>query len=218
MICNLNYIMIPKVIYMCHKSLDKIKIYSENWKKLNPEYEIKLYDDRLCREFLLKEYSQLHLDVFNFIKDGPIKADFWRCCIINKFGGLYVDADIEPLVPLRYYIKEDDYFVTCLSQKKCTTQVNPHFLMCDKNNKLLQLCIRIYLQYYIRKKPYDYWSWSICKIMYFNFIKDRQSGIYMLGNKKFKFLYERNINDCEFRGLLVLHNRYKTYKNHQFIN
>lgn len=42
--------MIPKVIYMCHKTLEHIKIYSRNWKKLNPEYEIKLYDDTMCRE------------------------------------------------------------------------------------------------------------------------------------------------------------------------
>ena len=203
---------------MCHKNLDKIQIYSQNWKRLNPEYEIQLYDDKLCREFLFKEYSQLHLDVFNFIKDGPIKADFWRCCIVNKYGGLYVDADIEPLVPLRYYIKDDDYFVTCFSQRICKTQINPHFLMCKKNNKLLQYCIQTYLQYYLHKKPYDYWGWSICRIMKFNFIKERKSGVYIFNKKKFKFLYEKNPNDCEFKGMLVLHNRYSTYKNHHFIN
>jgi mannosyltransferase OCH1-like enzyme len=49
--------MIPKVIYMCHKQLDKIKIYSQNWKRLNPEYEIQCYDDAMCRNFLLKEYD-----------------------------------------------------------------------------------------------------------------------------------------------------------------
>ena len=79
--------MIPKVIYMCHKTLENIKVYSENWKKLNPTYEIKLYDDTMCREFLLKEYSQLYLDIFDFLEDGVIKCDFWRVCIINKYGG-----------------------------------------------------------------------------------------------------------------------------------
>ena len=73
--------MIPKVIYMCHKHLSEISKYSLNWKILNPEYDIKLYDDNLCQQFLLNEYSQLHLDIFNFLKDGPIKADFWRICI-----------------------------------------------------------------------------------------------------------------------------------------
>ena len=100
--------MIPKVIYMCHKNLDKIKIYSQNWKKLNPNYEIKLYDDEMCKKFLLEEYSQLYLDIFNYLEDGPIKADFWRVCILYKYGGLYADADIEPLVSLSKYIDDND--------------------------------------------------------------------------------------------------------------
>ena len=96
--------MFPKVIYICNKNLDFIKHYSKNWKILNPDYEIKLYDDNLCNEFLKNEFSQLHSDIFNYIKDGPIKADFWRVCIVYKYGGLYVDADIEPLLHLKDYI------------------------------------------------------------------------------------------------------------------
>ena len=42
---------IPNVIYMCHKTLDHINIYSQNWKKLNPTWTIKLYDDNLCKNF-----------------------------------------------------------------------------------------------------------------------------------------------------------------------
>ena len=76
---------IPNTIYFCNKTLDKMELYANNWKKLNPEYEIKLYDDKMCREFLLNEYSQLHLDIFNFLEDGEIKADFWRVCILNKY-------------------------------------------------------------------------------------------------------------------------------------
>ena len=55
--------------------LFKINIYI-NWKILNPEYEIKLYDDELCKKFLLDEYSQLHLDIFNFLEDGLLKQIF----------------------------------------------------------------------------------------------------------------------------------------------
>ena len=44
-------IMIPKIIYMCHKTLIYIEKYSINWKILNPEYEIKLYDNKMCELF-----------------------------------------------------------------------------------------------------------------------------------------------------------------------
>ena len=212
---------IPKVIYMCHKYLDKIKIYSRNWKKLNPEYNIKLYDDNMCKEFLLKEYSQLHLDIFNFLKDGPIKSDFWRVCIINKYGGLYVDSDIMPLIPLKNYIEDDDYFVTCISmnfkKNKSALQLNPHFILSDKNNEILKKCINTYINYYKKKVPYDYWKYSICNIMYIEGIKEKKSQILYLNNKKFKFLYEKNLNECEYNNKIVLNNRYENYKNHNFI-
>ena len=212
--------MIPKIIYMCHKNLDKIKIYSRNWKILNPEYEIKLYDDNMCRDFLLKEYSKLHLAIFDFIKDGPIKCDFWRACIINKYGGLYVDADIRPLVPLNKYIEDDDDFVTCISNiwkiKKKTFQCNPHFILSNKNNKILQHVINSYVNLYINDEPYSYWDWSICKFLYINGITQKKSQIIYSDNKKIKLLYEKNLNECEYYGRVVLNNRYPNYYNHTF--
>ena len=214
--------MIPKIIYMCHKNLDKIEIYSKNWKKLNSEYEIKLYDDELCKQFLLDEYSQLHLDIFNFLKDGPIKADFWRICIINKYGGLYVDADIEPLVPLNKFIENDDYFVSCISthftQNNLEHQLNPHFILSDKNNIILQNAIDRYIEYYNNKIKYNYWYWSICKLLRIEGITEKKSQIKYINDKKFKFLYEQDMNHCEYNGEIVLKNRYDNYINHNFID
>jgi mannosyltransferase OCH1-like enzyme len=207
---------------MCHKDLNKIEIYSKNWKKLNPEYEIKLYDDELCKKFLLDEYSKLHLDIFNFLKDGPIKADFWRICIINKYGGLYVDADIEPLVPLNKFIEDDDYFATCISsnfdKNNLTYQLNPHFILCDKNNIILQNSIERYIKEYKNKTPYNYWGWSICAFLTIEGITEKKSQITYINDKKFKFLYEQNFTSCEYNGEIVFHNRYDNYRNHEFIN
>jgi len=214
--------MIPKIIYMCHKNLDKIKIYSKNWKKLNPEYEIILYDDELCKKFLLNEYSQLHLDIFNFLKDGPIKADFWRICIINKYGGLYVDADINPLIPLNKYIENDDDFVTCISynfkKDRLGLQLNPHFILSDKNNIILQNSIDRYIQRYNNKIAYDYWGYSICNLLIIEGITEKKSHVLYKNGKKIKFLYEQSLNSCEYNGKIVLKNRYDNYVNHNFIN
>lgn len=206
---------------MCHKNLDKIKVYSKNWEILNPEYEIKLYDDELCKKFLLEEYSQLHLNIFNFLKHGPIKADFWRICILNKYGGLYVDADIKPLIPLNKFIENNDFFVTCISfnfkKNNLEFQLNPHFILSDKNNIILQKSINRYIKQYINKIPYDYWGWSICKLLIIPGITEKKSQILYINNKKFKFLFEGNLNKCEYNGEVVLNNRYDNYKNHNFI-
>ena len=213
---------IPKIIYMCHKKLDEIKIYSQKWKELNPEYEIKLYDDELCKQFLLEEYSQLHLDIFNFIPDGPIKADFWRVCIINKYGGLYVDADINPIVPLKQYIEDNDDFVTCISSNLNTSdftsdRINPHFILSNKNNYILKNCIDKYIDLYNNyREDYSYWKWSICKILKLP-IRQKKSQIILLNNQKYKFLLELDdLNTCVYNGEIVFYNRYEQYINHDF--
>jgi hypothetical protein len=212
---------IPKKIYMCYKNITDLEKYSKNWKKLNPDYKIELYDDERCKDFLLKEYSQLHVDIFDYIKDGPIKSDFWRVCIINKYGGLYIDADIEPLLPLNEYIDDDDDFVTCISMffnsNKKIWQLNPHFILTHKNNKILQNCIDEYVRMYKNNVTYSYWRWSICKIMYIDKLKLKKSHILYDNNAKYKFILELNKNDCEYNGKLVFHNRYNNYKNHNFV-
>ena len=207
---------------MCHKDLSHISIYSENWKRLNPEYDIKLYDDTLCQQFLLDEYSQLYVDIFNFLKDGPIKADFWRLCIINKYGGLYIDADIEPLMPLNTFIENNDEFVTCISTNfnkyKLPFQFNPHFILSDKNNSVLQNCIDTYIKKYKNNTPYLYWDYSICNLLHIDGVKLKQSHITYINSQKFKFLLEIDYNYCEYNKIAVFKNRYNNYKNHNFIS
>ena len=85
---------IPKVIYLSYKTKNIPNYIIPNWQKLYPDYEIKLYDNDDCIKFLKDEYGQEYVDIFNFIKDGPIKADFWRVCILYKYGGIYLDMDI----------------------------------------------------------------------------------------------------------------------------
>jgi mannosyltransferase OCH1-like enzyme len=182
-----------------------------------------LYDDNLCQQFLLEEYSQLHLDIFNFIPDGPIKADFWRVCIINKYGGLYVDADINPIVPLKQYIEDNDDFVTCISSNLNTSdftsdRINPHFILSNKNNYILKNCIDKYIDLYNNyREDYSYWKWSICKILKLP-IRQKKSQIILLNNQKYKFLLELDdLNTCVYNGEIVFYNRYEQYINHDFV-
>ena len=233
---------IPKVIYMCHKKLDHIKIYSQNWKKLNPTWTIKLYDDNLCKIFLMENYPKIITDIFEYIKDGPIKADLWRLCILNKYGGLYVDADIEPIVPLNEYIDETDDFVTCISmihqnpknnqttlshrfaiknQSGFKNYLNPHFILSHKNNIMLENAIKTYIDYYNSNLEYEYWDWSVV----FNLSKQfsffpklsKNISIYYHNNLKYKFLVEDISQHCRYNNRIVLNNRYDTYFNHNFI-
>lgn len=211
-----------KTIYMCYKNLMDLQKNSVNWLNLNPDWNIELYDDERCKYFLLTNYSQLFVNIFNYLKDGPIKADFWRVCILYTYGGLYIDADINPLVPLDFYVSKDDYFVTCTSHHN-KDLCNPHFILAYKKNKILKFAIDMYVNYYNLKIPYKYWQYSIVKILNKNsFLKriikpnHKIDQIYIIDNKKYKFLTEHNINYCTYKNKIIFKNRYNHYKNHRF--
>lgn len=103
---------IPKHIYQCYKTRadvpDKI---IDNIKKLNPDWEYHFYDDNMCLDFLKNNYGQEYVDKFNNIKRGAHKADLWRYCLLYLHGGVYVDIDLEMLVPFDSIIDNETFIV-----------------------------------------------------------------------------------------------------------
>jgi len=217
--------MIPKIIYMCYKSLEIIKKYSENWKILNPDYEIKLYDDEMIKTYLLKEFGELYLDIFYYLKDGPIKADFFRLCILYKNGGVYSDIDNFPLVPLSTFIEKDVDFVTCSSY--IHFNFNPNFIITVKDNIILKRCIDWYINKYNNKKIYIYWGWSIMNAFTKNLHLpnyNKEYGIYYSDNMKIQIIKEykgKNHYDAHniYNGIRVFNNRQESWdaKTHSFL-
>lgn len=55
----------------------------------------------------VKEYNEFHLNLFNYIKDGSIKADFFQICI-------YSDINNIPLVSLYDFIENHIGFLTLI--------------------------------------------------------------------------------------------------------
>jgi FkbM family methyltransferase len=190
-----------KVIYITNKTIDeKLKNVANQWLQLNPEYTVELYDDKRCLDFLLKYYGQKYCDIFHYIKDGPIKCDFFRACIIYVYGGVYADADIRPIVPLNIYVDDDVDFMTCISYnyKKYETRFcyNPHFIVSKKYSTELYEIMKTYEEMYDTQIEYQYWKWSICnifeKIHDFD-ISSSSNNIFFHNNKKYKFIIEQMI-------------------------
>lgn len=208
-----NYNSFPKNIYMCNKTKNIPSFVINNWKKLNPDYNIIIYDDNDCINFLKKEYDQRYVDLFNKIKDGPIKADFWRICILYKYGGVYSDLDIKPIVPISKFLKKNINFLTCISN--CKTGLNPHFIISKANEELLLKCIETYLQK--MDSNYDYWKWSICPNMKDNYIKlygniPQKDGIYKNNQLLLEILNEKyDQYKCIYDNETILYNRYDNY-------
>jgi mannosyltransferase OCH1-like enzyme len=219
---------IPKVIYLTYKTKNIPEFIIPNWKKLNPGYKVKLYDNNDCIKFLKEEYGNTHVNIFNYIKDGPIKSDFWRCCILYKYGGVYGDVDMEPLVPISDMLENGINFYTCKS-KYPSDFCNPTIIISIKGHPILKCCIDKYIYKYINNHRYSYWKWSIGKIMNECIKEYINQKIFRAGKYKDIILFkEKGIsqkaginydNYIEYNSLKLFNNRYSEYDsyNHEFI-
>ena len=66
----------------------------KSWKEKNPDFEIKYFSDDDVDSFFNNHAEK---NSYKKLKNGVAKADFFRICYINKFGGYWFDIDIEPI-------------------------------------------------------------------------------------------------------------------------
>jgi hypothetical protein len=97
--------MIPKIIHACWLGSAKMPEeqvkYIEGWKKLHPDYEIKIWTD---------ETFSKYYDDSNFVKEAIKRnkygflSDYFRFTVLYEFGGIYVDTDVEMFKPLDEFL------------------------------------------------------------------------------------------------------------------
>ena len=107
--------MIPKVIYQTWKTKNIPYISKKNikkMKKLNPDYEFKLYDDNDILDFIKDEYDERTLKAYKKLTIGAAKADFFRYLILYKKGGIYLDLDSEITKNLDDLIKDREAVIS----------------------------------------------------------------------------------------------------------
>jgi mannosyltransferase OCH1-like enzyme len=118
----------------------------------NPEFNFYVYDNDMCRQFILDNFGQNLVDVFDKLKPGAYKADLFRYCILYVHGGVYMDVKLKLHVKLKDLINKygGEVFVKDL-EFFCERGCNNGFLICKKNNPLLLDCINQIEQNYKEK-------------------------------------------------------------------
>ena len=118
--------MIPKIIHYCWfggKPLPKLaERCIESWKRFLPDYEIKRWDESNFEVNIIPYTSKAYaLKKYAFVSDY---ARFW---ILNKYGGLYFDTDVELIKPIDDIIKNGPFMgcETGLFSSPCKVKVNP---------------------------------------------------------------------------------------------
>ena len=108
---------IPKVIHQIYIHENKtlpaeIKRNIAHLKVMNPDWELKIYDDDDINSYIKTHYPEL-VDIYN--KINPIyaaaKADFFRYLLIYNEGGVYLDLKSSVEKPLDSIIQKGDKYL-----------------------------------------------------------------------------------------------------------
>ncbi len=103
---------IPKVIYQTYHTKAKIpaKVF-RNISTYAPDYKHVIFDDTDIRRFLREEYGEHYVSVFNKLKGGAHKADFFRYCLLYKRGGVYMDIKTKLIKPIGDIFTDDRVYL-----------------------------------------------------------------------------------------------------------
>lgn len=103
--------MIPKIVHFTWKTQDppgEMGRYYDGWKRLHPGWDIRLWTDASMREFVATDYPEL-LEIYDAYPRNIQRADSFRYMVLNRFGGIYSDLDVEPLLPVDELLKYDAF-------------------------------------------------------------------------------------------------------------
>jgi hypothetical protein len=140
-------IKIPKDIILTWKDNSIPFHVIDKWRQLNIDYNIKFFTDIDIHNFLDKEYGAEYTLFFKNIPFGRYKADFFRLCYLYKYGGFYVDIDIEPVRSIDSII--DNYTsITFLSVLSLMPgHIFQAVLFSTPNNSIIKMCLDSMLYY-----------------------------------------------------------------------
>lgn len=91
---------IPLKLFMYWHSKDlpeRIRQNVEFIKKVNPEFEVIVYDDEMTKEFLKYNFHNEVLNAYNKLIPISFKSDLFRFCILYIYGGIYLDIKFQPI-------------------------------------------------------------------------------------------------------------------------
>lgn len=144
--------MIPKIIHYCwfgKQPLPPLALKCiESWKKYLPDYEIKEWNENNFNVNIIPYTSEAYeAKKFAFVSDF---ARFW---ILNKFGGVYFDTDVEIIRPIDDILEKGGYLgFEKDADDKSYGLINPGLGMASEpNNNFLNNIIELYKGIHFKK-------------------------------------------------------------------
>jgi len=138
---NIPKTKIPKIIYQTFETFECCEnMYNavQSWIHMNPEYEHYYFDHEKRIEFIEKYFDTRVLNAYLTFIPGAFKADLWRCCILYINGGIYVDADMVCVYPLRDYVMPNDEFIVARDDPMSKSYLSNGFICSTPNHPFLK--------------------------------------------------------------------------------
>jgi len=128
--------MIPKIIHQIWLGDQGIRpnLLMETWKNLNPTWEHKIWTE----ENMPRLRNQAQFDSVNELAG---KADILRYELLFNYGGFFIDADSECILPLEDYLIDNDSFCCWENEITRTGLMANGYLAATKHNKLIEQLI-----------------------------------------------------------------------------
>lgn len=139
--------MIPKIIHYCWLSNDEkpdlIKRCLATWQEKLPDFEFRLWDMEA-----VKEIDSIFMDEAISERKWAFAADVVRVYAVEKYGGIYLDSDVEiinslePLLHHRAFIGTE-YWIN-LDVKGPARWLTSHFFGAEPHHPFLKECLSYY--------------------------------------------------------------------------
>lgn len=164
--------MIPKIIHACWLGSAEMpqvyKNYIEGWKKLNPDFEVKVWTDNDFEEYY--DDSLFVRDCLEKKKYGFL-ADYFRFTVLYKFGGIYIDTDVEMLKPISEFLNCKMFMGYIFD-----TSIGTAMIGTEPNNPIIKDWLEILLSDYDKLHTFTVSNDWITKYFIDNFKDFRLSG------------------------------------------
>lgn len=133
--------MIPKIIHYVwcgdKPKPESVLKYIESWRKNCPDFEIKEWGNEI-----LSELDNAYVKQAFAAKKWAFVSDYVRLYVLEKFGGIYLDTDVELTQPLTPFLNHD--FVLGAENYKNNFNIGTAFIGTIPHHQMIKDLLAIY--------------------------------------------------------------------------
>jgi len=130
---------IPKIIHQIWLGDAPMSKYIDQWREMNPTFEHKIWTEENLPELRNEKHFNSYSNYHASLHCG--RADILRLEVLEKYGGIYIDADCVPLRPLTDDLLEHDSWAVYENEIERPNLVANGIVGATKNNLLMSLLL-----------------------------------------------------------------------------